>query len=255
MDREDLHFPPRHAPLREDLGELGQLLDEVLREQCGEDFLGLVLQDRVTATRWREGDEAAGEALSLRVRGRPPAAARELLRAFASWFQLANVAEKVHRIRRRREYFQRDSDRPQGPDGVDDAVAELKAAGLSLQDVLSLLATLSIEPVMLAHPMESTRRTTLFRQQRLAALLLERDNATLAPYERRALLERIRSEISTDWQTEEHPRERLTVADEREHAIFFLSEILYRIIPAFYLEIATALGRHFGVAPIRSSCR
>ena len=247
MDHEDLHFPPRHAPLREDLGALGQLLDDVLRAQCGEEFFSLVLQDRLTATRWREGDEAAGEALALRVRGRPPNNARELLRAFASWFQLANVAEKVHRIRRRREYFQRDSDRPQ-PGGVEDAVGELKAAGLSLPEVLSLLATLSIEPVMLAHPMESTRRTTLFRQQRLASLLLERDNATLAPYERRALLERIRSEVSTDWQSEEHPRERLTVADEREHAIFFLSQILYRIIPAFYLEIGTAISKHYGVS-------
>ncbi|HEX4050952.1 MAG TPA: phosphoenolpyruvate carboxylase [Steroidobacteraceae bacterium] len=247
MDREDLHFPPRHAPLREDLDALGQLLDEVLREQCGEEFFGLVLQDRLTATRWREGDRAAGEALALRVRGRPAPNARELLRAFASWFQLANLAEKVHRIRRRREYFQRDSDRPQ-PGGVDDAVAELKSAGLSLSEVLALLATLSIEPVMLAHPMESTRRTTLLRQQRLAAVLLERDNATLAPYERRALLERIRSEISTDWQTEEHPRERLTIADEREHAIFFLAEIIYRIIPAFYLEIASALSKHYAVS-------
>jgi phosphoenolpyruvate carboxylase len=247
MDREDLYFPPRHAPLREDLDALGQLLDEVLREQCGDEFFGLVLQDRLTATRWREGDMAAGEALALRVRGRPAPNARELLRAFASWFQLANLAEKVHRIRRRREYFQRDSDRPQ-PGGVDDAVAELKGSGLSLSEVLALLATLSIEPVMLAHPMESTRRTTLLRQQRLAAVLLERDNATLAPYERRALLERVRSEISTDWQTEEHPRERLTIADEREHAIFFLAEIIYRIIPAFYLEIASALSKHYGVA-------
>ncbi len=119
-----------------------------------------------------------------------------------------------------------------------------------------MLSTLSIEPVLLAHPMESTRRTTLLRQQRLAALLLERDNATLAPYERRALLERIRTEISTDWQTEEHPRERLTVADEREHAIFFLSEILYRIIPAFYLEIATRPSPSITACPpIRSNCR
>ena len=104
---------------------------------------------------------------------------------------------------------------------------------------------------MLAHPMESPRRTTLRRQQRLAALLLERDNASLAPYERAALLERIRSEISVDWQTEEHPRERLTVADEREHAIFYLSEILYRIVPAFYQEIATALSKLYGVPSAR----
>ncbi len=249
MDSEDLHFPPRHAPLREDLTALGRLMDEVLLEQGGEEFFRLVEHDRLSAIRWRSGDAGAAEALALRVRGRPPAQARELLRAFASWFQLGNLAEKVHRIRRRREYFQQDSERAQ-PGGVEDAIAELKAAGLTVVDVLKLLAQLSIEPVMLAHPLESTRRTTLLRQQRLAALLLERDNATLAPYEQRMLLERIRTEISTDWQTEEHPRERLTVADEREHAIFFLAEILYRIIPAFYQEIGAAIGKHYDIEPI-----
>ena len=180
MDSEDLHFPPRHAPLREDLAALGGLIDEVLLEQGGEEFFRLVEQDRLAAIRWRSGDAGAGEALALRVRGRPPPQARELLRAFASWFQLANIAEKVHRIRRRREYFQQDSERAQ-PGGVEDAIAELKAAGLTVVDLLKLLAQLSIEPVMLAHPLESTRRTTLLRQQRLAALLLERDNVTLAP--------------------------------------------------------------------------
>jgi phosphoenolpyruvate carboxylase len=248
MNDLDLSFPPRHAPLREDLSALGQLMDEVLREQGGEEFFQTVELDRSTALRWQQGESGAAEALAVRVHGRPAAMARELLRAFSSWFQLANVAEKVHRIRRRREYFLQDSARPQ-PGGVEDAVSQLKASGLSLEDVLQLLSQLSIEPVMLAHPLESTRRTTLLRQQRVAALLLDRDNAALAPYERRSLLERIRTEISTDWQTEEHPRERLTVADEREHAIFFLAEILYRIVPAFYQEIATALARHYAVAP------
>ncbi len=248
MKREDIPFPTRHHPLRDDLAALGQLMDEVLREQGGEELWQLVEQDRLTAMRWREGVAGAAEALAVRIRGRPPRVAGELVRALSAWFQLANVAEKVHRMRRRREYFQRDSDRPQ-PGGVEDALSELKSSGLDLKDTLELLSQLSIEPVMLAHPMESTRRTTLRRQQRMAALLLERDNATLAPHERRALLERIRVEISADWQTEEHPRDRLTVVDEREHAIFYFAEILYRIIPAFYQEIAAALGRLHGVSP------
>ncbi len=252
MKREPIQFPPRHAPLREDLDTLDALLHEVLRQQAGDEFSQLVEQDRLAAYRWREaeGQECGAdcEQLMARVRGRPPATARELVRAFSSWFQLANVAEKVHRIRRRREYFHRDSDRPQ-PGGVEDALGELKTAGLKLPEVLSLLQQLSIEPVLLAHPMESTRRTTLRRQQRLASLLLERDNLSLAPHERLALLERIRGEIGADWQTEEHPRSRLTVVDEREHAIFYLAEVLYRIVPAFYQEISAALSKLYGIEP------
>jgi phosphoenolpyruvate carboxylase len=247
MNRDDGESQPPQLPPSEDLRALRQVMDQVLREQGGEEFFQLVEQDRLCGGRRREGDRGALDALAVRVRGRPPALARELLRAFAEWFQLSNVAEKVQRIRRRRAYLQREGDRPQ-PGGVEDALLELKEAGLTLEEVLELLGELSIEPVLLAHPMESTRRTTLLRQQRIAALLLERDNQTLAPYEQRALLERVRSEISIDWQTAEHPRERLTVADEREHAIFYLADILYRIVPAFYREIAASLAKHYGVS-------
>jgi phosphoenolpyruvate carboxylase len=248
MNAVNIPFPTRHHPLRDDIQTLGRLTDEVLKEQGGEELWQLVDQDRQTAIRWRDGAPGAAEALAVRVRGRPPRIAREMVRAFSAWFQLVNVAEKVHRIRRRREYFQQDGDRPQ-PGGVEDALSELKASGLSLAEVLALMQELSIEPVLLAHPMESTRRTSLRRQQRMADLLLQRDNVSLAPNERSLLLERIRAEVSADWQTEEHPRERLTVADEREHAIFYLAEILYRIVPAFYEEIATALGKLYAVSP------
>src|SRR6202050_834101 len=110
---------------------LAQRTDERLREQGGEELWQLVEQDRLTAGRWRDGVAGASEALAIRVRGRPPRVARELVRAFSAWFQLLNVAEKVHRIRRRREYFQQDSERPQ-PGGVEDALSELKDSGLTL---------------------------------------------------------------------------------------------------------------------------
>jgi len=245
VNREDIHFPDRHQPLREDIHALGGLLGNVLREQGGQQLFDWVEQDRLAAIA-RRGGVTDSEALAARVRGRAPEQARDLVRAFSMWFQLVNVAEKVHRIRRRREYFLAETDRPQ-PGGVEDALSELKAQGLTLPEVLTLLQQLSIEPVLIAHPLESTRRTQLRRQQRLADLLLERANPVLAPYEQRGLLERVRTEVTTEWQTAEHPRQRLTVADEREHALFYLAEVLYRIIPAFYQELGSALARLYGV--------
>ena len=183
--------------------------------------------------------------LAALLSGLDTAHATALVRAFASYFQAINVAERVHRIRRRRDYFRAEVDRPQ-PGGVVDALAELKSQGLTLADIRSLLAELSIEPVLVAHPTESARRTSLRRQQRIADLLLERSNPLLAPYEGERLVERIRNEITTEWQTAEHPRERLTVADEREHAVFYLSEVLYSIVPAFYEEIGAALTQLYG---------
>jgi phosphoenolpyruvate carboxylase len=245
MRRDQIHFPPRHEALREDVHALGALVGEVLREQVGAELSDLIEQDRVAAIRRREHESAEDE-LDARVRGRPPAVARDLVRAFSMWFQSVNLAEKVHRIRRRRAYFIEASDRPQ-PGGVEDALTALKASGKPLEEVLDLIGSLRIEPVFTAHPTESTRRTILRKQQRVAQLLLDRLDPTLTPNEQRSVWGRIRAEITAAWQTEDHPRERLTVADEREHVLFYLIEVLFRVVPAFYDEIAQALEKLYGV--------
>jgi len=124
VNREDRHFPPRHLPLREDIHTLGEMMGELLREQGGQAFYELAEHDRRAAIRRRAGDPAGWSELLERTRGRDPGLARELVRAFSTYFQLANVAGKVHRVRRRREYFREDSGKPQ-PGGVEDALAEL----------------------------------------------------------------------------------------------------------------------------------
>ena len=245
MSRSDIHFPPKHEALREDVHALGALVGEMLKEQGGRQLYELVELDRLAAIRRREGDAQAAGELAASVRDRPPALARDLVRAFSMWFQAVNLAEKVHRIRRRREYFLRDTRRPQ-PGGVEDAIAELKSRGLTLEQVLELIRRLRIEPVFAAHSMDSTRRTLLRKQQRIAKHLLDRLDPTLAPYDLRTLWSSIRIELTTIWQTEELPRARLTVADEREQVLFYLIEILYRVVPAFYEEVAQALERLYG---------
>ncbi len=143
------------------------------------------------------------------------------MRAFSAWFQAVNLAEKVHRIRRDASTSCRTAGRPQ-PGGIEDALGALKAAGSTLDDVMAILPQLHIQPVFTSHPNESTRRTMLRKQQRVAQLLLDRLDPTLTPGESRAVWNRVRAEITAAWQTEDHPRERLTVADEREHVLFYL---------------------------------
>ena len=243
MDRHLIQFPTKHLALREDVHQLGVLVGEMLREQGGAALYEMVEGDRQAAIGRRS--DAGTTDLALRVADRPPDVARDLVRAFSTWFQAVNLAEKVHRIRRRREYFLADGGKPQ-PGGIEDALAQLKAQGLSLDEVLELLASLRIQPILIAHPTESTRRTQLRRQQRMAAALLDRLNPSLDPQERRHVWSRLRTEITTGWQTEEHPRQRLTVADEREYAMFHFAEVLYRIVPGFYEEIAAALEALYG---------
>lgn len=243
--RQQIQFPAKDAALRDDVHALGGMVGEVLQDQGGESLLEQVEADRKAAIRRSEGEGEAAVELMVRASDRAPQEARDLVRAFSTWFQVVNLAEKVHRIRRRRAYQSR-SDRPQ-PGGIGDCLFRLKAADVDAQGVLRLLRETTIYPVFTAHPTESTRRTMLRNQQRIAELMIERINPSLTPVERRSMMERIRFEVTTGWQTEEHPRERLTVADEREHVVFYLAEVLYRIVPALYEEIEYWLEHVYGL--------
>ncbi len=246
MYRQSIQFPAKDAGLREDVHELGVLIGETLRDQGGEDFYRLVEEDRIAALERREAEPGAdGGELQRRTQNRSPSSATDLTRAFSIWFQVVNTAEKVHRVRRRRQYLN-DSKTAQ-PGGIADCIARLQRDGATLETILALIASMSIEPVFTAHPTESTRRTLLRKQQRIAQDLLDRLNPGLSRAESATLWARVRLEITSIWQTEDHPREGLTVADEREHVLFYLLEILYRVVPLFYEEVEAALAHAFSV--------
>src|SRR5215470_13526980 len=90
------------APLRRDVRLLGDLLGRVLVEQEGEQLLDDVEHVRALARATRGG--ADQKELTAAVVALPLDRQASVLRAFATYFQLANVAEQQHRIRRRRAY-------------------------------------------------------------------------------------------------------------------------------------------------------
>ena len=244
MARPDIHFPLKDAALREDVHLLGGLVGEVLRDQGGDALFESVEGDRQVAIGRRDGDPEDAVELVVRTRDREAHMAQDMVRAFSAWFQMVNTAEKVHRIRRRRQYLSGDGT-PQ-PGGIEEAIATLKAKGLSLADIRKLLIELWVEPVFTAHPTESTRRTILRKQQAIAELLLRRLDLAKTAAENREILERIRVEATSLWQTADNSRGRLSVADEREHVLFFIVEVLYEIVPLFYEEIEAALLNTYG---------
>jgi phosphoenolpyruvate carboxylase len=243
MPRQDIFFPLKDAELREDVHMLGALVGEVIREQGGDALFEAVESDRQAAIARRDGDETGALRLIAHTRDVPASQARDLVRAFSTWFEMVNMAEKVHRIRRRRQYLNEGTTQP---GGIEEAIAKLKQHGLSLPDIRRLMLELWIEPVFTAHPTESTRRTILRKQQKIAQLLLGRLGLARTAAETHTIWERIRTDITSGWQTADNSRERLTVADEREHVLFFIVEILFQIVPIFYEEIAAALEKVYG---------
>jgi phosphoenolpyruvate carboxylase len=216
-------FAPKDVPLRDDVRTLGALVGDVLREQCGEDFFQLVERARHAAI------ASADDELHALVKGLPARDAETLIRAFATFFEVVNLAERIHRIRRRRDYLR---------DGTAPQEGSLKAAGAAL-----LQQPLLIEPVFTAHPTEATRRTLLEKEQVIGRLLVERLDPSRTPDEERAALARIREEVTAAWQTDPHPSARPTVMDELENVLFYLTDVVYRIVPPFYEELEQVAGR------------
>ncbi len=243
MPRHDLVFPSKDADLREDVHMLGALVGDVIREQGGEELFQAVERARQAAIGQREGEAEGAVRLMVCTRGISPALSRDLVRAFSTWFEMVNMAEKVHRIRRRRHYMNEGETQP---GGIEDALIALREKGLQLTDIRRLMLEMWIEPVFTAHPTESTRRTILRKQQKIAQLLLGRIGLPRSAAETQTIWERIRTEVTSGWQTADNSRERLTVADEREHVLFFIVEILFQIVPVFYEEVTAALVKVYG---------
>jgi len=244
LRRQDIRFEDKDQALRDDVRMLGAMLGDLIREQSGEELYEFVEESRLRAIRRREGNEKPDEELAQLVGGLDPHEALQVIRSFSTYFQMVNTAEKVHRIRRRREYL-RDVVHFQ-PGGLEDTFIKLKASGLDAAGLKDLLDNLSIEPIFTAHPTEPTRRTILRKEQNIVKHLVDLLNPTMTPQEINSAHENIRLLATTGWQTDEHPSEQMTVADELEHVLFFVTDVLYRAIPPFYEDIESALERIYG---------
>ncbi|MDJ0751457.1 MAG: phosphoenolpyruvate carboxylase [Woeseiaceae bacterium] len=244
LRRQDVFFEEKDQALRDDVRTLGAMVGDLIREQNGEELFEMVENARLRAIRRREDNEMSGEELDALIDGLDPKIAGQLIRGFTTYFQMVNTAEKVHRIRRRRDYL-RDVAGYQ-PGGLEDTLQKLKASGMTIEQVQELLDSLSIEPVFTAHPTESTRRTMLRKEQKIVKHLVDLLNPTMTPQETNVALQNIRLLATTGWQTAEHPTERMTVADELEHVLFFITDVLYRAMPPFYEDIRDAVDRIYG---------
>jgi phosphoenolpyruvate carboxylase len=238
------HVDSKDFPLRADVKFLGTILGEMLIEQEGRKLFECIESARLWAQARRVGDPNAEAELGRVLNGLGPTMAQDVIRAFSAYFGLVNMAERVHRIRRRRDYL-RPGSAPQ-PDGFLAALQRLAARGVTPDQLQNMLDALRIEPVFTAHPTEATRRVLLVKQQRIARALVERFHTDLLPLEEKAAAARIRNEVTVAWQTEEHLSVQPTVADEVEHVLFYINDVIYRIIPVFYENLIEAIETVYG---------
>lgn len=215
------------APLRRDVRLLGNVLGSVLVEQEGQELL-----DEVERIRLLSRDARATGRASRREELRRTVAELDLerqalvLRAFGVYFQLANLAEQHHRLRRRR---QSEHERRVLRESLGEAVARLRRAGIEAPELESAARRLSLELVLTAHPTEATRRTVLVAHLRLGRLLSEFDDPSLTPARRRRVEAALAEETTILWQTDEVRSRRPRVVDEIRHGLWFFEQSFWRV--------------------------
>ena len=246
-----VEFPRADQALREDVKRVGALVGEILADQLGSDFLALVERVRAAAIRRREQQTSIDELVALLAA--PADVATDLARAFATYFQAINIAERVHRIRRRRDY-ERAGAAPQ-PGSLRDVIRGLVRDGVDPAEIHALIARLRIEPVFTAHPTEAVRRSLLDKEQVLVKCLIADIDRQRTPAERRADQERMRLALSAGWQTADAANERPTVQDEMDHVSYFLADVLYPMLPVFYEVFDDVLGELGPVPPLPALLR
>ncbi len=135
MNRDTMNRDTIDLPLREDIRLLGRLLGDAVRDQEGDDVFQLVENTRRAAIRFaREGRPEDRAALHELLDALPPDTMLSVVRAFAYFLQLANIAEDTHRSRRRRAHEVMGSPVREGTlafalDAVRDAIGDDAAAG------------------------------------------------------------------------------------------------------------------------------
>ena len=236
---------PQDVPLHDDVRWLAAALGRVIRRLEGEHAFHVVesLRRACRARRRGHADAASLPQLLESVDALPLADIATTARAFTLFFLLINTAEQVHRVRRARAYRGATIVEPQ-PGSARWAMQALRAAGRSAADVEGGLRRLDVRPVLTAHPTESTRRTLLGLQARVADLLLAREDAPAA--ERRVIEERLEGEVELLWTTAEVRQDRPSVRDEVSTVLWYLETRLLDAAATARDTLIRAFEEEFG---------
>ncbi|XID90788.1 phosphoenolpyruvate carboxylase [Paenibacillaceae bacterium WGS1546] len=231
--------------LRRDVRFLGNILGEVLVHQGGRELLEHVEKIREMSKALRaEYLPELYEGFIHTVKNLEPGIRHQVIRAFAIYFQLVNIAEQNHRIRRKRDY-ERSAGEAVQPGSIESVVQTLKDKRVPLDEVRTILDTLSLELVMTAHPTEATRRDVLDIHKRIADEVMELDNPTLTYREREKLREQLLNEVMTLWQTDELRDRKPTVLDEVRNGMYYFNETLFEVLPDVYEELERCLAKYY----------
>src|SRR6201996_7124137 len=225
-------------PMRADIGMLGTILGDTVREQNGDEVFDLVERARVESFRVRRSEIDRAE-MSHMFDGIDIHMAVPVIRAFSHFALLANVAEDIHRERRRHIHV--DAGEPPQDSSLAATYAKLDRAELDSGTVADALEGALVSPVITAHPTETRRRTVFVAQHRITELMRMRLDGHTETADGRNIELELRRQVLTLWQTALIRLARLKITDEIAVGLRYYGATLFEVIPQVNAEVREAL--------------
>jgi phosphoenolpyruvate carboxylase len=220
--------------LRSNIRQLGFLLGEVLIEQEGRPLYENVEKLRALTKELRlKGNSSVKNRIRRIVKSLGLKESYNIIKAFSIYFILVNAADEVNSIVKRKT--------GSPDDYYGEALDDIKKLRLSSAAVKRILDNINIVPVFTAHPTEATRQTILKKVLKISNLLLDEQLNYNAEADRLKIKEKIKTEITILWQSNEIRFHKITVEDEILNGLFFFKNVFYKILPEFYNSFSDSL--------------
>ncbi|HEY8394403.1 MAG TPA: phosphoenolpyruvate carboxylase [Thermaerobacter sp.] len=233
-----------YGELKREVDMLGRALGDAIRRLSGERLFSLEEEIRALTKHLRQHpeDEEARRALRTRVAGLAVDEAEGLVRAFATYFHLVNLAEERHRVRVNRARERESTPQRPRPESLLALVGTLRERGFSFQEVTRLLASARLTLTFTAHPTETRRRTLRHHLVQIARVLdaMERGEAGL---------EDLRARVALLWGTRELRTRPPRVEDEVQGGLYYLPTTLWEAVPRLVEGLERAVAAYYGRRP------
>lgn len=225
--------PDKDWPIKRDLALLDQLFGEIILQHAGKHVFK-VMQLLASSRATEKIIENSLASLDLR-------SVAALAHACSLYTQLYNIAEDVHRERRRRAHLLLGSPHRQG--SLQYTLQRLKEKKISTKRLFNLLDQANIVPVLTAHPTEVQRQSILDGQRAVRNFLHQLDKNYLVEEERAAITKKLQRVILMLWQTSAIRSFEMTVSNEIENGVLYYPLSFFAVLPRFYQKLEAVLKK------------
>ena len=238
--------PESDDELRARVKLLGKLIGNVLLKHEKPEVFHAVESLRTGFIKLRKrNSEPERKALMKLIEGLSPSISTQVIRAFAIYFNLVNIAEEDF-LHRQRRVSVREQGHAAWVGSFYHTLSAFHAQGVNPEELQALFDSLLYQPVFTAHPTESRRRTIMFHQREAFEIIDKLTDPRLSTFERDDLTDALQLQIEILWLTNEVRPSKPKVTDEIKNGLHYFRRSLFDAVKIVYRHLERAVIRCYG---------